>query len=116
MAISLGTRVARGADAGFDFSGDVVLFIGADAHVHAPAFARAGASVVPAGAGDAGRIDAVAVDCDPADDRAVRRLIDTVLNRFGKIDVLVATAGAAAGSGPLDLSEDRWDRLVDAGL
>ena len=92
------------------------------------AFAEAGAHVVVAGrraetidpvvAGiqQAGH-EALAVELDIADVPAVQRMVDTALERYGQIDVLVNNAGAVVFRGPaLDNTEESWDRVMDVNL
>jgi NAD(P)-dependent dehydrogenase (short-subunit alcohol dehydrogenase family) len=87
-------------------------------------FAAEGADVV-ASSRDATRVAAVAtrlrefgtdtieVPCDVTDDASVRELCDTVVERFGGVDVLVTSQGTAARQRVLDLDVDEWNRVVD---
>jgi 3-oxoacyl-[acyl-carrier protein] reductase len=54
----------------------------------------------------------VFVQGDVAADADARRMIDTAIERFGRLDVLVNNAGAAqAPESFVDTSEHEWDRL-----
>ncbi|MBI2262737.1 MAG: glucose 1-dehydrogenase [Caulobacterales bacterium] len=48
--------------------------------------------------------------CDVSDERAVQRVIDAVVERFGRLDVLVNNAGVAGVNKPThEISEAEWD-------
>jgi 3-oxoacyl-[acyl-carrier protein] reductase len=54
--------------------------------------------------------------CDVRDADAIRELVDAVVGRYGRIDVLVNNAGVAGGA-PVDaLSETVWDDNHDTNL
>jgi len=54
---------------------------------------------------------------DVADPQAVRRLFDTTLAHFGRVDVLFNNAGIGAAAVPLeDLPIDDWKSVVDINL
>jgi NAD(P)-dependent dehydrogenase (short-subunit alcohol dehydrogenase family) len=88
---------------------------------HALAFARAGASVVVNDIGPAQDVvaeievaggKAVASNDDIADWTAAGRLIETALEVFGQLDVLVNNAGFLRDRMLVNLSEDEWDEVV----
>ena len=56
-------------------------------------------------------------ECDVADPKQVKRNLESVVARFGKIDALINNAGLA-GSNPLapDSSDEMWHRIVDVNL
>ena len=89
----------------------------------AEALAAAGARVVLAGlasskperaaAGLVGQgADAIGVVCDVTDAAALDRLVDTTVRRFGRIDTVVANAGAALDDPGADAME-MLDRMFD---
>jgi len=56
---------------------------------------------------------AVAVTADCSDDRQVTALVDDTVRRFGKIDVLVNSAGFRGPLVPVtDISEKEWDDVL----
>lgn len=92
------------------------------------ALAAAGFAVVLAGrrpepiAAVAGEIEAVGgvalpVVTDVADEASVNELFSSVVERFGRLDVLFNNAGRNAGSTPLDAYElDLWNSVVATNL
>lgn len=50
------------------------------------------------------------------DSAGVAGMVETCLERFGRIDVLVNNVGGSAAGGPVELSEEVWDAQVDANL
>lgn len=61
-----------------------------------------------------GMAQSIAADMSIAAD--VTRLVDTVLNRWGQIDVLVHAAGIAHAGTILDTPEAIWDETIDINL
>jgi NAD(P)-dependent dehydrogenase (short-subunit alcohol dehydrogenase family) len=59
---------------------------------------------------------AVALACDLTDTPAVNRLVDTVIDRFGVIDVLVNNAGGNHRMLPHLVTPEHWDRLLALNL
>jgi NAD(P)-dependent dehydrogenase (short-subunit alcohol dehydrogenase family) len=114
----------------YDFKGQVALVTGAAKGMGlatARMFAQSGASVVLAdidgdlAAKEAERIvleggTAIGIACDVADEAQVTGLVQSTVDRFGRIDALVNIAGVLLGK-PLD--ETSWDefrRVVDVNL
>lgn len=55
--------------------------------------------------------------CDVAELRSVEQFAQTVLGKFGRVDVLVNNAGIGSFSGPLHtLSPEDWDRVMNTNL
>ncbi|MCL6516075.1 SDR family oxidoreductase [Alicyclobacillus sp.] len=64
-------------------------------------------------------VPALAVRADVADDRQVREMVGTVLDRFGRLDVLVNNAGTTDYVDHADLeglTDERWDRVWDVNV
>ena len=107
----------------YDFTDSVVLVTGGGTGIGGGithAFLEAGATVVVTGRRLAKLEDALrgypddrtmAVTADVSDPRQVRDLIDAIVARFGRIDVVVSNA-AAYETGPItELSDESWERL-----
>ncbi|MBR2405747.1 MAG: 3-oxoacyl-ACP reductase FabG [Clostridia bacterium] len=60
--------------------------------------------------------DAFAVCADVADAAAVERLVETVLQRCGRIDVLIHNAGVAQQALLTDTTPDEWRRMLGVHL
>jgi len=59
---------------------------------------------------------AVGVECNVADADSVRTAVDTVVERFGKIDVLVNNAGVTRDNLLFKMTEDDWDTVMNVHL
>lgn len=54
---------------------------------------------------------------DVRDGAAIARVVDGVVDRFGRLDVVVAAAGAVAGGPPLwETSDEVWRAMIDINL
>lgn len=106
----------------FDFTGRVVVVTGGGTGIGraiATDFARAGAQVVIAGR-NLGRLEQAATDIghgvDPiAADVGLRRdvtaLVESTLQRYGRIDVVVSNAAGYEPGQITDISDEVWERL-----
>lgn len=59
---------------------------------------------------------AIAVACDVTDRAEVAALVETTVEAFGEIDVLVNNAGASFQAPPEAISENGWKTIVDINL
>lgn len=114
----------------FDLSGKVAVVTGASSGLGADAavaYAEAGADVALL----ARRIEklnevksvieklgrkVIAIACDVTSEESVKTAIQTVLDTFGHIDIVLNNAGIAQGGGVEDLSVEAWDRSFDTNV
>ena len=93
----------------------------------AVAYARAGATVVcidvnPSASDETAALIAadhgssLSLACDITSLDAVTKTVDTILARFGHIDILHNNVGHATRGGPPDLSEEEWRREMDLNI
>src|SRR5439155_5418303 len=61
-----------------------------------------------------GSVDAVPLDVRDA--RDVRAALKTVVERHGRVDVLVNNAGTCIHRPALEVSDDEWDQVIDVNL
>ena len=60
--------------------------------------------------------DAFAVQADVGTFADAQRLTEATVEKFGRVDILVANAGIWEGSPINEMSEEIWDRVLDANL
>jgi NAD(P)-dependent dehydrogenase (short-subunit alcohol dehydrogenase family) len=104
----------------FSLEGNVALVTGASRGIGrdlATALAQAGATTV-AGVRDLvdrpEGLDAVTIDL--RDLGSIRTAVDAVIERHGRIDVLVNNAGVGTNHDALDATEEEWDEVLDVNL
>ncbi len=116
----------------FSVDGDVAIVTGASSGIGkaiAESFAADGVDVVicsreqgnvdPVADGivDSDRPgDAVAVECDVTDRDAVEALVETTVEEFGGLDVLVNNAGASFMASFDEISPNGWETIVDINI
>lgn len=61
-------------------------------------------------------VDAMAVEADVGVAPEVHRMMDEVVARFGRLDVLVNNAGTQTWTPFLDVTEAEWDRVIRTNL
>jgi NAD(P)-dependent dehydrogenase (short-subunit alcohol dehydrogenase family) len=76
--------------------------------------ARAAAETVRIIEGEGG--EAVALQADVTDLARVRTLVDEVHGRFGRIDILHNNVGTNIPGGPVETTEEDWDRVMNVNV
>jgi 3-oxoacyl-[acyl-carrier protein] reductase len=61
-------------------------------------------------------VRAVTVRADVSDVKEARSLVEAAVENFGRVDVMVANAGIWDGAPVEELSEELWDKVIDANL
>jgi NAD(P)-dependent dehydrogenase (short-subunit alcohol dehydrogenase family) len=90
-------------------------------------FAREGAKVfavdvnLPAAEETKAIIDREGGECtvhkaDVTQSAEVRALVDRCVQVYGRIDILLNNVGIVEAGGPVEISEESWDRLIDVNL
>jgi 3-oxoacyl-[acyl-carrier protein] reductase len=60
--------------------------------------------------------DVITVVADVTNKQSVQEMVQTTLNRWGRIDILVNVAGGADRKLVVDMTADDWDRIIDMNL
>src|SRR2546421_6971696 len=114
----------------FDFKGEVVVVTGGSRGLGleiAHAFGYAGAQVVITARREQwlteaekslkdSAISVHALTCDVADAASVEQTVQQVLEKCGKIDVLVNNAGLTWGAPAESMPLERWQQVIDANI
>ena len=61
-------------------------------------------------------VDAIAVEADISDARAVTAMVDRVTREFGALDILVNNAGVQTWKPLLEVTDVEWDFVIDTNL
>lgn len=61
-------------------------------------------------------VRSIAVQADVSRPEGAERLINAALDEFGGFDIVVANAGIWEGGPVEEMTEERWDRVIDANL
>jgi len=59
---------------------------------------------------------AVGFQCDASDRSDVERLRDAVLDRFGRVDILINAAGVNSATPFFEITDEEWHRILDIDL
>jgi 3-oxoacyl-[acyl-carrier protein] reductase len=60
--------------------------------------------------------DALAVKVNVVDTESVKSMVETTINRFGTIDILINNAGITRDNLSLRMKEEEWDAVLDVNL
>jgi len=63
-----------------------------------------------------GTSESAAVEMDVRNPEACRRLVDTAVNRFGRLDAIVVSAGIGAYGGIMDLTDEKLIEMMDTNI
>jgi NAD(P)-dependent dehydrogenase (short-subunit alcohol dehydrogenase family) len=61
-------------------------------------------------------VEALALKCNVTNKENIDGIVKTVLNEWGRIDILVASAGIYTGTPLADVPLDQWQRTIDINL
>ncbi|MFP5111003.1 SDR family oxidoreductase [Bacillaceae bacterium C204] len=61
-------------------------------------------------------VRALALKCDVATPNDIQFVVNETLREFGRIDILVNNSGTSWGAPALEMSEDKWDKVMDINL
>lgn len=61
-------------------------------------------------------VKAIAVKCDVTKEEEVKAAIETIVDKFGRIDILLNNAGVAVRGGVDTLSEEDWNKSMDTNV
>ena len=113
-----------------ELGGKVAVVVGGTSGIGraiAHGFARAGADVIPTSR-RAEQVDVAAreieefgrrslrVTSDVSDRASLERVLSEAIEAFGKVDILVNSAGRTKRAPTVDFSEDDWHSIIDTNL
>ena len=61
-------------------------------------------------------VESIAIKCDVTNEEEVKVAVETIVNKFGRIDILLNNAGIAVRGGVETLSEEEWDKSMDTNV
>ena len=115
----------------FSLDGDVAVVVGGGgvlAGAMAEGMAQAGARIAIADVSEEGATaransitstysrEAIGIRCDATSKADLQTVLDTVLQRFGKVDILINAAGVNSPTPFFEITEAEWHRILDIDL
>lgn len=61
-------------------------------------------------------VEAIALKCDVTNEEEVKLAVENIVNKFGKVDILLNNAGIAVAGGVETLSEEDWNKSMDTNV
>ena len=61
-------------------------------------------------------VQALALECDVRDPDAIRDVVNTALQKFGRIDILINSAGVSWAAPVEDMTLEQWDKVLSTNL
>lgn len=61
-------------------------------------------------------VQALALECDVRDPDAIRGVVNTTLDKFGRIDILINSAGVSWAAPVEDMTLEEWDKVLSTNL
>jgi NAD(P)-dependent dehydrogenase (short-subunit alcohol dehydrogenase family) len=58
----------------------------------------------------------LALKCDVSKEEDIQYVVDETMKEFGRIDILVNNSGTSWGAPALEMSVDKWDKVMDINL
>jgi NAD(P)-dependent dehydrogenase (short-subunit alcohol dehydrogenase family) len=61
-------------------------------------------------------VQALALECDVRDQAAIRGVVNATLKKFGRIDILINSAGVSWAAPVEDMTLEQWDKVLSTNL
>ena len=61
-------------------------------------------------------VHALALECDVRDPNAIRDVVNTTLEKFGRFDILINSAGVSWAAPVEDMTLEQWDKVLSTNL
>ena len=61
-------------------------------------------------------VKSIALKCDVSKEDEIKSAVEDIINRFGRIDILLNNAGIAIGGGVETLTEEDWNKSMDTNV
>jgi NAD(P)-dependent dehydrogenase (short-subunit alcohol dehydrogenase family) len=61
-------------------------------------------------------VEALAIRCNVTDKDNIQAAVNTILEKWGRVDILVASAGIYTGTPLADVPKEQWQRTIDINL